>query len=113
MRFPRILPRKVKFFSDTHIECEGRFDRFEVDITVDHQPNYRHKYTASVKYQIGGDWISYSSFEYHGETKIVAITRLIRFMVERKEVDYRMKIESSETITFSVEGSELTDDRYR
>ena len=107
MRFPRIFPRKVKFLSDTHVECEGRFDRFEVEITVDHRPNYRHKYTASVKYQIGREWLSYSSLEYHGETKIVAITRLIRFMVERKEVDYRMKIQSSEVTTFSVEGSEL------
>ena len=110
MRFPCIFPRKVKFFSDTHVECEGKFDRFEVDITVDHRPNYRHKYTASVKYD---KLYSYTSLEYHGETKMVAITRLIRYMVERKEVDYRMKIESSETITFSVEGSELTDDRYR
>ena len=37
MRFPRIFPRRVKFLTDTHIECEGRFDRFEVEITVDHQ----------------------------------------------------------------------------
>ena len=110
MRFPRIRPRKVKFLSDTHVECEGRFDRFEVDITVEYRPNHYRKYTASVKYD---RLYSYSSLEYHGETKMVAITRLIRYMVERKEVDYRMNIESSETITFSVEGSELTDDRYR
>ena len=107
MRFPRILPRKVKFFSDTHIECEGRFDRFEVDITVTHQPNYRHKYTASVTYKTNNGFRPYDGYTCYGETERKAIINLIRYAVAYREIDFNMKVKSEVITTFSVEGSEL------
>ena len=105
--FPRIFPRKVKFLSDTHIECEGRFDRFDIEVTVTHQPNYRHKYTASVSYKTNDGWRPYDGYECHGETERKAIINLIQYAVEYREIDFNMKVESKKTILFSVEGSEL------
>ena len=113
MRFPRIFPRKVKFLSDTHVECEGRFDRFDIEITVIHRPNYRHKYTAEVKCRGHEDYESYHYHERHGRIAEEAMVNLIRYIVEYKEIAYSCKIVSKKTTTISVEGSELTDDRYR
>ena len=113
MRFPRIFPRKVKFLSDTHVECEGRFDRFEVEIIVINRPNYHYKYTAEVGISRANDFESYRYHQRHGKTAQEAIVNLVRYIVGYKELTYSLKVASKETTTFSVEGSELTDDRYR